>query len=91
MVATSCVQRAPQGTKTGFVWEDSKGKPFDIYITEKGSCYILVISEKTGKRYESYLPKDIAKAIREQMPDSSMVLLGYKKAPKDSVDLLLAH
>ena len=86
MAATACVQGAPKGTKTGFFWEDSKGQPHDIYITDKGSCYILVVSEKTGKQYESYLPKEIAIAIREQMQDPNMELDVSNNIAKDSID-----
>lgn len=84
---STCVQKAPERKKTGFVWEDSKGKPYDIYITEKGACYILVTSERTGKQLESYLPRDVSDAIEKQMIDSCMILLDDKKGPEDSVDL----
>lgn len=87
VVFSTCVQKAPERKKTGFVWENSNGKVYDIYITEKGACYILVTSEMTGKQFESYLPKDVTVAIREQMIDSCMILLDYNKGPEDSVDL----
>ncbi len=87
VVFSTCAHKAPERKKTGFVWENSNGKVYDIYITEKGACYILVTSEKTGKQFESYLPKDVAVAIREQMVDSSLIILSYKKDPEDSVDL----
>lgn len=53
-----------EGNKTGFTWKDSKGKVYDIYISPKGSCYIIRISSKTGKKYKSYLPKDVSEEIK---------------------------
>ena len=86
VICSTCVQKTPERKKTGFVWENSNGKVYDIYITEKGACFILVTSEKTGKQFESYLPKDVAIAIREQMQDSNMGLNNSNYIAKDFID-----
>ena len=86
---STCAQKSPERKKTGFVWEISNGKVYDICITEKGACYILVTSDSTGKQFESYLPREVSNAIEKQMIDSCMILRGYKKGQEDSVGLLL--
>lgn len=53
--------------KTGYTWTDSKGRVYDIYLSPRGSCYILVKSQKTGKLYKSYLPKEIAEEIKKEI------------------------
>lgn len=56
-----------EGKKTGYTWKDSKGNVYDIYISERGACYILRTSSKTGKVYKSYLPKEISTEIKKEM------------------------
>lgn len=58
---------ADEDVKTGYTWKTSNGKVYDIYISKKGACYILVTSQKTGKVYKSYLPKDVAVEIGREM------------------------
>lgn len=55
------------GKKTGYTWKDSKGNVYDIYISDRGSCYIIKVSRKTGEEYKHYLPKDVQKEIRNEM------------------------
>lgn len=55
------------GRDTGFIWRDSKGNKYPIYISPKGSCYIIRTSSKTGKQYKSYLPKEVSEEIRREL------------------------
>lgn len=54
-------------TKTKYTWEDKKGNKYPIFITKRGSCYILRTSKKTGKEYKQYLPKETQTQIRQEM------------------------
>ena len=54
-------------TKTKFTWEDKQGNKYPIYITKRGSCYIVRISKKTNKEYKQYLPKDIQTQIKKEL------------------------
>ena len=56
-----------QGKKTGYTWKDSKCKVYDIYVSSRGSCYIIRTSAKTGKQYKSYLPKEVSKQIAREL------------------------
>lgn len=61
--------------ETGFIWEDSKGNQYPIYMSNTGSCYIKRISSKTGKEYKQYLGKEISANICDQ--------LGVKYTPRN--------
>lgn len=54
-------------TKTKYTWEDKKGNKYPIFITKRGSCYILRTSKKTGKEYKQYLPKETQAQIQQEM------------------------
>lgn len=54
-------------TKTKFTWEDKQGNKYPIYITKRGSCYIVRTSKKTNKEYKQYLPKDIQAQIKKEL------------------------
>lgn len=56
-----------QDTQTQFTWQDKDGNIYPIYITRKGTCYVIRISKKTGKEYKYYLPKDVQEAIRKEL------------------------
>ena len=49
--------------KTGFIYCDSKGVSYDIYMGPTGSCYIKRVSKKTGKEYKQYLGEETSKDI----------------------------
>lgn len=53
--------------KTVYTYKDSKNNEYPIYITAKGACYIKRISQKTGKEYKYYLPKEIQTAIQKEL------------------------
>jgi hypothetical protein len=42
--------------RTGHWYKDSKGKTWDVYVTEKGRLFVIKTSAKTGKEYRYYLP-----------------------------------
>lgn len=54
-------------TKTKYTWEDKEGNKYPIYITKKGTCYVLRTSKKTGKEYKYYLPKDVQETIKKEL------------------------
>lgn len=54
-------------TQTKYTWEDKEGNKYPIYITKKGTCYVLRVSKKTGKEYKYYLPKDIQETIKKEL------------------------
>ena len=56
-----------QNTKTKFTWEDKEGNKYPIYITKKGTCYVLKTSKKTGKEYKYYLPQNIQETIKKEL------------------------
>lgn len=60
---TEKVQKSSTEEATGFLWEDSKGNQYTIYIGPSGACYVHRISQKTGKQYKYYLGEDISKDI----------------------------
>lgn len=53
--------------KTIYTYKDSKNNEYPIYITTKGTCYIKRISQKTGKEYKYYLPKEIQTTIQKEL------------------------
>jgi len=60
-------------TKTGYTWKDSKGNVYDIYISSRGACYIYRTSQKTGKPYKYYLPKEVSAEIAEELGMSNQI------------------
>ena len=65
--SVSKTRSSSEGRKTGYTWKDSKGNVYDIYISERGSCYIIRTSSKTGKQYKSYLSKEISAEIAKEL------------------------
>ena len=53
--------------QTKFTWKDSKGKDYPVYISAKGSCYIIKTSSKTGKEYKNYLGPEISSQICKEL------------------------
>ena len=56
---------ASEATKTNYTWKSLDGKEYTIYLSSKGSAYIIKTSKKTGKDYKQYLPKSVAKEIQK--------------------------
>lgn len=64
----STTQSSQQGdVLTSYTWKDSKGIIYPVYITKNGACYIVRISEKTGKAYKQYLPKEVQEQIKLEL------------------------
>jgi len=53
-ISKDSVQAKPP-TDTGQTFQDSKGKIYPIFKTEKGKFYVIRTSAKTGKQYKQYL------------------------------------
>lgn len=60
---TEKVAKSSTEESTEFLWEDSKGNKYPIFIGPSGACYVHRISKKTGKQYKYYLGEDISKEI----------------------------
>lgn len=52
---------------TAYTYTDKNGKVYPIFMSKRGSFYIVKISKKTGKKYKYYLPKDIQEKIKRQI------------------------
>lgn len=44
-------------TKTEYIYEDSKGVEYPIWLSSTGKAFIKKVSKKTGKGYKQYLPE----------------------------------
>lgn len=53
--------------KTSYLYVDTDGKQYEIYITSNGRCYINKVSGKTGNTYKKYIPEDVARTICKEM------------------------
>lgn len=53
--------------KTPYTWKDSKGKEYNIYISQSGSCFVIKVSYKTDKEYRQYLGPEISEEICKQL------------------------
>lgn len=53
--------------KTKFTWKDSKGNEYPVYISSKGSCFVIRVSSKTGKEYKNYLGPEISEQICKEL------------------------
>lgn len=49
-------------TKTQFIFTDSKGNVYPVYLSSTGKAFIKKVSKKTGKEYKQYMP-EIGKQI----------------------------
>lgn len=53
--------------KTSYEYEDSKGNKYPIYVSKRGSLYVIKTSKKTGKEYKYYLPKEMQEEIKKHL------------------------
>ena len=51
-----------QPEKTQYKYKDKAGKEYPVYISQKGSCFIVKTS-KEGKEYRQYLGIELSKQI----------------------------
>lgn len=61
------VKAKAEPVKTKFTWKDSKGKEYPVYISSKGSCFVIKVSAKTGKEYKNYLGPEISQQICKEL------------------------
>jgi hypothetical protein len=54
-----------QETKTQYVYTDSKGNTYPVYLSASGKAFIKKTSKKTGKEYKQYVP-EIGKQINPE-------------------------
>ena len=52
--------------KTEFVWKDSKGDEYPVYIAHTGSCFVIKTS-KSGEDYRAYLGEEVSEQIRKEL------------------------
>ena len=55
--------------KTEFIWKDSKGDEFPVYMAHTGSCFIIRTS-KSGEDYRLYLCEEVSEQIRKELSKS---------------------
>ena len=53
--------------KTKFTWKDSKGKEYPVYISSKGSCFVIKGKDKNGKDKRTYLGPEISQQICKEL------------------------
>ena len=53
--------------KTKFTWKDSKGNEYPIYISSKGSCFVIKGKDKNGKDKRTYLGPEISEQICKEL------------------------
>lgn len=51
---------------TGFIWKESKGDEYPVYIAHTGSCFVIKTS-KSGEDYRAYLGEDVSGQIRKEL------------------------
>ena len=54
-------------TKTKFTWKDSKGNEYPVYISSKGSCFVIKGKDKNGKDKRTYLGPEISQQICKEL------------------------
>ena len=53
--------------KTKFTWKDRKGKEYPVYISSKGSCFVIKGKDKDGKDKKTYLGPEISQQICKEL------------------------
>lgn len=53
--------------KTKFTWKDSKGNEYPVYISPKGSCFVIKGKDKNGKDKKTYLGPEISSQICKEL------------------------
>ena len=56
---------AGKETKTQYIYKDSKGVEYPVYLSSTGKAFIKKVSKKTGKEYKQYVP-EIGKQINPE-------------------------
>lgn len=76
-VSTKTSRSKEEPKVTGYDWQDSKGNKYPIFISGTGSCFVVKISQKTGKEYRQYLGEEVSKDICKKL---GMVYKGKTKS-----------
>lgn len=64
-ISTKSVKAEP--VKTKFTWKDSKGNEYPVYISSKGSCFVIKGKDKNGKDKRTYLGPEISQQICKEL------------------------
>lgn len=56
---------AGKETKTAYIYKDSKGNIYPVYLSSTGKAFVKKVSSKTGKEYKMYVP-EIGKQINPE-------------------------
>jgi hypothetical protein len=51
---------------TGFIWKESKGDEYPVYIAHTGSCFVIKTS-KSGEEYRAYLGEEVSEQINKEL------------------------
>lgn len=66
IVATQTTAKKAAAEKTPFTYQTADGKTYPVYISQRGSCFIIRVS-KAGKEYKQYLGKDVSAEICKKL------------------------
>lgn len=64
---TKTATQKSEPERVPYSWKDHNNRVHDVYISQSGSCFILMESQKTGKVYRKYLPKEISQIICKEL------------------------
>lgn len=64
-VSNPKTQKESKETKTEYIYKDSKGNSYPVYLSSTGKAFIKRVSKKTGKEYKQYVP-EIGKQINPE-------------------------
>lgn len=64
---SSTGEHKAEPVKTKFTWKDSKGNEYPVYISSKGSCFVIKGKDKNGKDKKTYLGPEISKQICKEL------------------------
>lgn len=56
-----------QPVKTKFTWKDNKGNVYPVYISSRGSCFVIKGKDKNGKDKRTYLGPEISSQICKEL------------------------
>lgn len=60
------VTKTDSCVKTKFTWEDSHGNLFPVYMTNRGSCFVIRTS-KSGESYRAFLGNEVSAQISTEL------------------------
>lgn len=66
-ISSTGERKSNEPIKTKFTWKDSKGNEYPIYISSKGSCFVIKGKDKNGKDKRTYLGPEISQQICKEL------------------------